>query len=150
MEISHKQFNTFDKVLVRGINKWQIDFYSYWDEEEKSHNTLSFGGSLIIEDKDILPYEGNEHLVGTDDSEQEIKLEEGEYIVCFDDMVYYDSVCSFALSKFTFINNGWFYTNDNNAWRYAIRTSDFNPKDMEETRKHILRVRKGKITRYKC
>ena len=57
------QFKPFDKVLVRENNGqvWHCDFYSYTDSVHGMHYCVGHCG------KQILPYEGNEHLVGTTD-----------------------------------------------------------------------------------
>lgn len=148
METKHKEFKAFDKVLVRDdYNEWYCGFYSHWSNAENNHALTSTGH---YKDDNILPYEGNEHLVGTtDEPDEEVKLEEGEYIVCFDDMQYCDSIHSFGLVKFTIVNHNLFYTSDINAWKYAVRFYDFNPNDMEETFRHILCVKNGKIVKYK-
>lgn len=78
--MENKQFNAFDKVLVKDIyseNKaWRVDLYSHYDEEYGHHRT--FKGNLVA-DKDILPYEGNESLAGTaDEPEEEVELKEGD------------------------------------------------------------------------
>ena len=69
MKIDHKQFKPYDRVLVRDVaNIWQIDFYSHWNKEKEQHITLAYGDGIVMTDRDILPYEGNEHLLGTDDN----------------------------------------------------------------------------------
>lgn len=72
MENKHK-FKPFDKVLVRDSNnRWKIDFYSHFNNENNGHHTMNY--SLYpIPHNEILPYEGNENLVGTRD-EPEDKL----------------------------------------------------------------------------
>ena len=154
MENRHKQFKPYDRVLVRDSDdRWQIDFYSRWNDEEKQHITLAYGDGLVLLDSDILPFEGNEHLVGTtDEPEEEIELKEGEWIF----------VCSFPeqfeagwnLRQFKLIQEKRIYVTDRYAsnytnYNYAIPFKDFNPYDMEETRKHILCVKDSKVVKYK-
>ena len=150
MKTKHKTFKPFDRIIVRDCKSiWQIDFYSHWSEEYKQHVTLAFGDGLKIDDNDILPFEGNEDLVGkVDEHDEDIMLEEGEWIVCFDYINHCNSAFSFGLAKFTVINSNLFYVSDCNAWKYAIRFSDFNPNDMKETKKHILCVKNGKVVKY--
>lgn len=68
------QFKPFDKVLVRcsayGYTCWRAAFYSHYEEgnDDKHHVTTS--GAYYM-DNEILPYEGNEHLVGTTDKQKE-------------------------------------------------------------------------------
>lgn len=63
-------FQPFQKVLVKdkeSINDcftvWSIDFYSYFDMESHKHRCL---GGLW---NHCVPYEGNEHLLGTREEE---------------------------------------------------------------------------------
>ena len=59
------QFQPYDKVLARRIksDKWSCTFYSHFEGEH--HNCM---GILF---KHCIPYEGNEHLVGTTDEPKE-------------------------------------------------------------------------------
>lgn len=154
METKHKTFQPYDRVLVRDSeDKWQIDFYSHWNNDYKQHITLAYGDGLKIEDADILPYEGNETLLGsTQEPEEEIELEEREWIM----------VCNFpgqfeacwSCRQFKLLQGNKIYVINKyepicENYMYAIRFSDFNPNDMEETRKHILCVKDGKVVRYK-
>lgn len=59
-------FQPFQKVLVKDIESindcftvWSVDFYSYFDMESHKHRCL---GGLW---NHCVPYEGNEHLLGT-------------------------------------------------------------------------------------
>ena len=55
------QFNPFDKVLVRENEGqvWHCDFYSYTDNIHGMHYCVGHCG------EQILPFKGNEYLVGT-------------------------------------------------------------------------------------
>lgn len=56
------QFKPFEKVLVRDSEseKWECTFYSHFDFKGRyNHNTISGMYAMCI------PFEGNEHLVGT-------------------------------------------------------------------------------------
>lgn len=60
------KFQPFQKVLVKDIESindcftvWSIDFYSYFNMESHKHRCL--GGLWDC----CIPYEGNEHLLGT-------------------------------------------------------------------------------------
>lgn len=151
METKHKEFKPFDKVLVRcevGY-RWCPALYAFYDGEY--HVTTDSNG---YEDNDILPYEGNEDLVGTtDEPDEEVKLEEGEWLMC--SIVGSSSTpFDYEFGKFINIENGHNYIRIQhyNEIRHAylfIRFSDFSPKDMEETKKHILCVKNGKIVKYK-
>lgn len=131
--------------------KWHIDFYSFWDEGRKSHITTMFKLLYSITDEEILPYEGNEHLVGTtDEPEEEIIIENGEY--CFG--AYQDDfkcILNWRLFQFDCIDEDELFKERFGKDRYfdlAIRLSDFTA-DMDELRKHILCVKNGKIVRYR-
>ena len=63
-------FQPFQKVLVKDIESindcftvWSVDFYSYFDMERHRHRCL--GGLWDY----CIPYEGNEHLLGTREEE---------------------------------------------------------------------------------
>lgn len=151
MENKHKQFKPFDRVLVRDINPyWSCDLYSHYNSDAGTHET-----SVLrrVEDKDILPYEGNEHLVGTtDEPEEEIKLEEGEWLIA-NDRVYLLEIGYGSLGKYIEVKGNIFvecspFGGNGIKYDYAIRLKDFNPEDMEETSRHILCVKNGKVVRF--
>ena len=151
METKHKVFKPFDKVLVKRDHEdeWTCDFYSHYDKEHKWHVIIK---NYSISDAAILPYEGNEYLVGTtDDPDEEVKLEAGEWLMASD---FISSIKDMFVSacRYSHIRGDRFFL-DSKArlmdYKYAIRFSDFNPNDMEKTRKHILCVKNGKVVRYK-
>ena len=61
------QFKPFDMVLVRQSDKdvWRASFYSHFDPKNKIHV------SSCLNWYQCIPYEGNEHLVGTSDKPKE-------------------------------------------------------------------------------
>ena len=65
------QFKPIDKVLVRSKdntnNRWLPAIYAYYDDVV-SHVTIDH---RMYADEDCIPYEGNEHLVGTTDKPKE-------------------------------------------------------------------------------
>ena len=147
-----KKFKPFDKVLVKDtFGVWNCAFYSHWSDEDKTHNLTSL---VPAKGNDILPYEGNEHLVGSQDSpDEEVRLEEGEWIIA-NDREYPLEIGHGALGRCIRVEwNGFVecsaYERNGIKYNYAIRLKDFNPNDMEETKKHILCVKNGKIVRYK-
>lgn len=154
METKHKEFKPFDKVLVRRESRpneivdWRADIFSHIDNDG-FYVTIGLG---IVTKNDILPYEGNEHLVGTtDEPEEEVELRKGEWVMVSDEKSIDPELWrlrrfdGFGSTIRAFNNaNGWLCT-----WGYAIKFSDFNPNDMEETKKHILCVKNGKIVKYK-
>lgn len=56
------EFKPFQKVLVRDSNteKWGADFFSYYEEGSEYSYTCTACGF-----RQCIPYEGNEHLLGT-------------------------------------------------------------------------------------
>ena len=151
-----KKFKPFDKVLSR-LNynhEWQCDFYSHQDSITKHHVTVGYGE---IKDDNILPYEGNEELVGTtDEPEENIKLEKGELIIAIDKEDYKCGFSDGVIGKvvkfknhFIERNGKWGFSIPGGCNSLAIRFKDFDPSNMEETRKHILEVKNGRIVRYK-
>ena len=60
------QFKPFDKVLVRDFddNVWRISLYG-------GHGSNGFYGLHGLYYRQCIPYEGNEHLVGTTDKPKE-------------------------------------------------------------------------------
>ena len=145
-----KKFKPFDKVLVKdGYGVWGCDLYSHWDKNKKSHCTVGFWCCVNISDEEILSFEEYSHLLGTFDSpDKEVRLEEGEYLVCFDCMDYFEAK-DFCLSPFNALRESTVRTKDGNNWSLFIRFSDFNPNDMEAMKAKILCVKGGKIVKYK-
>lgn len=62
------EFQPFDRVLVRDDNsgEWCLALYAYYRESTKLHRMV--GGARW---KQCIPYEGNEHLLGTTDKPKE-------------------------------------------------------------------------------
>ena len=67
LESAEPEFKPFDKVLmrdaVRGEDDWTLCQYSHFWEETNEH--VAMGG---LRYEFCIPYEGNEHLLGTTDS----------------------------------------------------------------------------------
>lgn len=92
-------------------------------------------------------------LWGTTDSpDEEVRLEKEERIICNNDAILLMQGVGF-LTTFSYSYGDTFYTGKgkfvNADYSYAIRFKDFDPSNMEETKKHILHVKDGKIVRYK-
>ena len=150
-----KKFKPFEKVLVRSLAnpKWSCDLYSHYNVEESTHDTVCF---RTIKDENLLPYEGNEHLVGTsDEPEEEVMLEKGEWIMC--SMIWHELIRGYCHSrKFVRTGTSQFICSEDtedgkveHICNYAIRFKEFDPSNMEETQKHILCVKNGIVIRYK-
>ena len=146
-----KKFKTFDRVLVKDTDgKWQIDLYAYWNEAYKIHHTMSYGGGLDIRDDEILPFDEYSHLLGTTDShDEDVRLEDGEWCIFFDIFEIVKEGKHGVFGRFQKINGAWLFDSHNMNWSYAIRFKDFDPSNMEETKKHILCVKNGRIIKYK-
>lgn len=66
IEVPAPQFSPFDRVLVQDDEEWRCALYSHFDPDTDSHIcTDGFRHHRCI------PYEGNEHLVGTTDEPKE-------------------------------------------------------------------------------
>lgn len=153
---THKEFKPFEKVLVRECSEdlWECDFYSNYD----TYNEHTCIGRSCIHDCDIIPFEDNEYLVGTDnDPEEEIGLKEGDWVMREDSKIFTSISTNFRPAKFIKISDNLFEVEEelNNGLKLArwcnlcIRFSDFDPSNMEETKKHVLCIKNGKIVRYK-
>ena len=61
-DIPEHKFEPFEKVLVRDqkTDKWTVDLYGF-EEKEDGYNYQCVGGVCVY----CIPYEGNEHLLGT-------------------------------------------------------------------------------------
>ena len=149
--MDHKNFKPFDKVLTRldDDRVWSCRLYSHWDGDEKNHITID---GIMFPDEYILPFEDNEYLVGTTgEPDEEVKLEEGEFLMLSDFISGLESMFA-SVGKFIRIIGEKFLITCNAGeldYKYAIRFSDFNPNDKEETSRHILCVKNGRIIRYK-
>ena len=66
IEAPAPQFQPFDRVLVREDGLWRCALYSHFDEEVGEH--MCTDGLYYYF---CIPYEGNEHLVGTTDEPKE-------------------------------------------------------------------------------
>lgn len=151
-----KKFKTFERVIIRPKDKSDIWicglFDNYYDKEIK----VIIGNKyyMLLSDKyEFLAYEGNEELVGTsNEPEEEIRLEQGEYIIASDN-IYGLKIGYGNTGRFVGIKDGMFlksaFERYGVEYEYAIPFKDYDPSNMEETRKHILVVKNGKIIRYK-
>ena len=63
MRKKEREFNPFDKVLVRDFNdsKWIPALYGFKVEIPSTIHIVAGGGKWKL----CIPYEGNEHLLGT-------------------------------------------------------------------------------------
>ena len=151
-----KKFKCKDEVIYQnrvhfGDEKltWNYGIVNYEDEDE---GYVYLVGGLYINKKmfKVLPYEGNEELVGTSDKpEEEVRLEKGEWIIVFGNMSDFEENDDYCFAKFISVEDEKIYASNKIIWPFAIRFSDFNPNNMEETKKHILCVKNGKVVKYR-
>lgn len=61
---SKRSFEPFQKVLVRDdeCDTWKADYFSNYEKGDKTYRYNCVGSFY----KSCIPYEGNEHLLGTD------------------------------------------------------------------------------------
>ena len=66
MEGKKSEFNPFDRVLVRDSDdeKWSACLYSHKDSNSREYYHRMVGDAGFAQ---CIPYEGNEHLLGTTD-----------------------------------------------------------------------------------
>lgn len=150
------EFKPFDKIIIKSKSKNHA-ISNVWGCAEFSHyygDYIVFAGghAYNIDTFDILPFEGNQYLVGTSDvPEEEVVLKQGDIVIVFDDFdsFYFNGRFDGTLSTFNHCSKTDIITSDNTPWRYCIPFSKFNPKDMEETKKHILCVENNRLIRAK-
>lgn len=148
-----KTFEPFERVIYRTQDGfWNCGFYSHEDGE---HHYLC-GAIIVWKEHDfILPFAGNSHLVGTSDmSVDEVVPKSGDVIVTFDEMKDIEKPFDVSINEFksTSVDAINVSVKDVNFEfisysKYCIPFSKFNPNDMEETKKHILCVKNGKLVR---
>ena len=138
-----REFKPYDKVLVRdGYGFWGCDLYSHWNEKEKTHCTVGFGSGVYISDEYILPFDEYSYLLGRNESpDEEIVLGEEECLLFTNNK----DLKTFCLKPYKGNSDGKF----NGEWEYAIRFENFDPYNMEQTKKHFLTIRENKVVRCK-
>lgn len=95
-----KTFEPFQRVLVRDVidQQWMCDFYSHYSESEETHYCVSASYKYCI------PYEGNEHRLGTTD---EPKQKPNRWRAEKDGYYYYIFTASFEVRKQCEYNDIW-------------------------------------------
>lgn len=154
-----KKFKCKDEVIFRyddgsGMKSyWTFGIFSHYQGDD----LVAIGNMVYgLDCTEVLPYEGNEHLVGTyDEPSEEIKLKTGEILVLGE---YESSVLRGygMLQRFSRISSAEgsdrliIAHNDygiETTWKFCIPLSKFNPDDMEATKKEILTVVAGKLVK---
>lgn len=140
-----KTFKPFDKVLYR-INKrqsWTPSFYQYGNDV----CNFVLGNITSIKNENILPYKGNEHLVGIcDEPEEEIHLAVDELVMVSDSLSGIKAGTGFVYNYSNIINKIIVLTNGI-GYAYCIPMSKYDPNNLEKTRKWILKVQNGKLVK---
>lgn len=140
-----KTFKPFDKVLYR-INKrqpWTPSFYQY----EACFSHFVMGISSHITDKNILPYESNEHFIGTcNEPEEEIILKKGELIICSDSILCLSEGLG-VINDYKEIVGHSITSRNGVGYSYCVPMSKYDPDNLEETSKWILTVKNDKLVK---
>lgn len=84
MEGKKSEFKAYDRVLVRDEDqeRWGVHLYSHYDSYNEEYAYRMVGNSGYAQ---CIPYEGNEHLLGTTDSPEKPgrwKPKNGELYYC--------------------------------------------------------------------
>lgn len=157
-----KEFKPFDRIIIKqkidcGI--WFCALFSHYCQEDNNY-FFTIGGDeegYGLEDVDVLPFENHEDLVGTSDMPEEaVELKEGDIIVTFDNIRDIDMPFEVSINQFKHLNESSIHvcikadeTEFISYSNFCIPFSKFNPNDLEETKKHILCVKNGKLVRYR-
>lgn len=133
----------YDKILCRDSEDeiWSCDFYEY--EDDTTYHTL-LGGEYNKAYAQVIPFEGNEELVGTNDSKAAPLITQDE--LCFGaDEIEPILTTSCIIGHFRGIKNDTFETDDY-YMKYCLPFKHFRPElSRAELKKHILEVKDGKI-----
>lgn len=142
----HK-FKCKDEVIVRLKDPECRWFYGVVSHSKNKYIVLSCGLEYPYDRYEVLPYEGNEHLVGTNGTSEseEVRLEKGELVYGFDDIAELEDV-NLILGKFRGIADSSLLVNDC-SFTYCIPFSKFNHDDLETMKKEILIVKNGKLVK---
>lgn len=146
-----KTFEPFERVIYKPRKVHERQFDVEWMcgifSHEKEGMYVINGAYWDKKNTDVLPFEGNSHLVGTREiSCEEVELKEGEFVVVSDSIDYITKGLG-NIRKVQRINERCICISYSEFYKYCIPFSKFNPNDMEETRKHILTVKNGKLVK---
>lgn len=149
-----KEFKPFERVIIRrkdnvngAVRLWTCAEFSHYNG-----NFIALVGCYEYDKTmfDVLPFAGNEHLVGTSDMpDEEVQLKPLDFIFVFDKLEHKGELSSLVLGRFVCLNGDKIDISDDMShhWTYCIPFSKFSPNDMEETKKHILCVKNGKLVK---
>lgn len=137
--------------------KDEVVFRSAWDEKARwtygivSHtlnDAVILSGNIELHESyyNVLPYEGNERLVGTtNEPKEEIILNVGDLVYGFNCLEDFEKH-SIRLGEFDRIDYRGFVISSY-LWGYCIPYSKYNINDMESAKREILKVENGKIVK---
>lgn len=120
------EFKPFDKIVYRQKvqscgNKWRCGFYSHEDNEIPVLTSNQYLRKEIFE---ILPFKGNEHLVGTSNNPYDLLVKLGDFCVFTDDFFNFKTECVMSIIKSfnqTTFGAALYH------WRYCIPCENYNP-----------------------
>lgn len=144
-----KKFKCKDEVLFRCIReKNAVWTYGIVSHETENFVILSGNIGLSKDYYDVLPFSGNEHLLGTFHSIEceEIVLEKGTLVFgeCTMDNFKAKDLC---LGEFETITKVGTIGISGKYFRYCVPYSKYNPHDIENSLKEVLTVRNGKLVK---
>lgn len=139
------KFKCKDEIIFRYDDTyvWQYGIFSNYSEDG-----FCLVGAYISKNCQILPYEGNQHLVGTTDSPvQEEKLEVGEIVIVADTSNILEKGFG-TVGVFRNVGSSFFCVDDSefeeSQYYYCIRLSDLTSPDRKDK---IMKVTNGKIVK---
>lgn len=139
------KFKCKDEVIYRWDDTyvWQYGIFSNYSEDG-----FCLVGVYVPKNSQILPYEGNQHLVGTTDAPvQEEKLKEGEMVVVADILHTLEKGFG-TVGVFRNVGSSFFCVDDAEfeeaQYCFCIRLSDLTSPDRKNK---IMEVANSKIVK---
>ena len=143
-----KKFKCKDEVIVRLKESGCRWFYGVVSHSDDVSVVLSGGFCHPYEIYDVLPYVGNEHLVGTEDEhEEEIVLKEGELVLLSDTALPLKEGKGIISGYEEIVYGNIIAATNGRHYNYCIPMSKYNFNNLEETRKWILCAKNGKLVK---
>lgn len=144
--MEHK-FKCKDEVIVRYKKPGCCWFYGVVSYSDDKGVVLSGGFRHSYEIYEVLPYEGNEDLVGTtNEPDEKITIESDELVYVFNSIDSIDKMIV-VLDRINNVTKYGIVVKNSGTWTYCIPFSKFNPADLEATKKEILTVKNGKLVK---
>ena len=145
-------FKPFDKVIWRykkSKTAWSVNMFSHYYSQTDC--IVLIGLVFNSDDIEILPYEGNEYLVGTtDDPVEEVKIKSGEQIVVFEDLCNFKHE-AYTIPVRTFASaNVYIYVRECFAgYKYCARLKDVDLNNPSTIIENALEVKDDKLVKVK-